>query len=308
MSSPLDPSNRDDYCYRHPDRQSFALCQRCGRTICGECQTQSAVGVLCPEEFRAERRAASPAGRFSSRMRGLARAGAPVVTYAIMAIAGVAYVLQFLLPFALGSDVVGRLLMYGPVFTTLAPGAPFEPWRMLTYAFVHGSILHIAFNLITLWMFGRVLEQAFGPLRYALLFIVAAMGGALATAIVAPGSFVIGASGAIFGMFGAYFFVMRQARMDTRSLLVLVAINVVMGFVVSGIAWQAHIGGLVVGGAAGAILVRDARRAAIESVRFDGGAAGRSRRLGNSAGLWGLVGLGVAVAALTIVFSTLNVR
>lgn len=307
MSSPLDPSNRDNYCYRHPDRQSFALCQRCGRTICGECQTQSAVGVLCPEEFRAERRAASPAGRFATRIRGLAGAGAPVVTYAVMAIAGVVYVLQLLLPFALGGDLVGRLLMYGPVFTALAPGAPFEPWRMITYAFAHGSILHIAFNLITLWMFGRVLEQAFGPLRYALLFVAAAMGGALATALVAPGSFVIGASGAIFGMFGAYFFVMRQARMDTRSLLVLVAINVVMGFVVSGIAWQAHIGGLIVGGAAGAVLVRDARRAAIERTRFDGAAA-RSRRLGNSAGLWGVVVLCVAVAALTIVFSTLNVR
>lgn len=245
----------DNFCYRHPDRRSFVLCQRCGRTICGDCQTPAPVGVLCPACVAESARAHSTSRPgLISRVKRAAALGNPVVTFAIIGIT----VLMYLVNFVTGGRVTGALL-FNPV-TLIYPSDVFEPWRAFTTTLAHGSLWHIGFNMLTLWLFGRVLEPLFGHLRFALLWIAAALGGSLAVVILAPTTSVIGASGAVFGLFGAYFVVMRQARMNTTSLLVLVGINIVMGFIVPGIAWQAHIGGLVIGVLAGWLLSRDARR------------------------------------------------
>lgn len=244
--------NAGNYCYRHPDRQSFVLCQRCGRTICHECQTQAAVGVHCPECVR-ESRASAP--KTKSRFVTAFRPGSdrPVVTFSIIALC----VVVFLLQLATGGTqgVVSRALVYYP-FGTLV-----EPWRMFTSIFAHGSILHLLFNMYTLYLFGSMLEQALGRARYLALFLLSGFGGSVAVLLLAPSSAVLGASGAIFGLMGAFVVIQRGLGGTNRTLLVVLGLNLVFPFLVpSNISWQAHVGGLVVGGLLGLIFIKTRAR------------------------------------------------
>lgn len=241
-------TTRDNACYRHPDRQSFVLCQRCARTVCGECQTPAPVGVICPECMAADR-ASAP------RTRRRLPTGAPRVTYALMAICVVVYAGQWLTQQS-NFPVIDYYGTYMGAFTDPALGV-FEPWRMLTSAFLHGGLLHLAMNMLTLWIFGRALEPLFGPVRFLLLYLASALGGSLMVAILAPDVFVVGASGAIFGLVGAWFVVLRRMSADMSPMLVLIGINVVMAFLNPGIAWEAHLGGLLVGLACGWLALRD---------------------------------------------------
>jgi membrane associated rhomboid family serine protease len=246
----------DDFCYRHPDRQSYILCQRCGRTVCAECQTQAAVGVHCPECVREARESAPrtrPAAvtRMRSSLRG--SSGVPVITYGLIGVTVVAYLLQL--------DTGGLVFQ---AFAYLAtPGATVaEPWRMLTAAFLHSmsSPLHILFNMFSLYIFGPILEHAIGRARFLVLYLLAALGGSVAVLLLNPGVVVVGASGAIFGLMGAFFVVQRRLGGNSAQLVVVIGLNLVIGFVVPGIAWEAHVGGLVVGSAVAAIYLATRRR------------------------------------------------
>ena len=128
-----------------------------------------------------------------------------------------------------------------------------EYYRLITAAFLHAGILHIAFNMYCLFLVGPTLEATLGRTRYLTLYLLAALGGSAASYVFsAPGVSGVGASGAIFGLFGAYLVVARRLKADTRSIATVVGINLVLGFVIPNIDWRAHIGGLVVGAAVGA--------------------------------------------------------
>jgi membrane associated rhomboid family serine protease len=252
VTLPRDPSA--NVCYRHPDRQSFVLCQRCGRTICGECQTPGAVGFICPEDMKAQRQSA-PRNRIGARISN----SSPIVTYAIIAVTAFVFLLQWI-P-GLG---VTNALLYAGVYSDPAYGA-FQPWRMLTAVFVHsqGFIFHILLNMYTLWIFGRILETMLGHWRFLALYLVAGFAGSLGVLFLsAPQTPVVGASGAILGLLGAFLVIQRRMGADTRGLLVLLGINLVIGFIPGvNIAWQAHLGGLVGGALIGLILVNTRKRA-----------------------------------------------
>jgi len=242
--------DRTDYCYRHPNRQSYVLCQRCGRTICPECQTPGAVGVICPECMR-EQRASAPRTKPAILTRATGR-GAPVVTYAIIAVCVVVYIAQFLTGGANG--VVTQALQWAGIYAY--PGQ-FEPWRMFTSIFGHLSILHILLNMYTLWIFGILLEPLLGRARYLALFLLSGWAGSLGVMLIAgPLQAAVGASGAIFGMIAALLVIQRRLGGNITQLLVLVGINLVIGFIPAfGIAWQAHLGGLIGGAIIGVIFV-----------------------------------------------------
>jgi membrane associated rhomboid family serine protease len=239
-------------CYRHPDRQSFVLCQRCGRTICGECQTPAAVGVICPECMK-EQRASAP----RTRPRILSRSSdRPVVTLGIIAVTALVFVLQLVT----GGWVTRELLFAGAyVIPDYAAFNGFQPWRMLTTVFAHstGFIFHVALNMYTLWIFGQALESLLGRGRFLALYLIAGFGGSLGVlALSDPLQPVVGASGAIFGLMGAFIVIQRRLGGNMTGLLVLVGINLVIGFIPGiNVAWQAHLGGLVVGAIAGLIFV-----------------------------------------------------
>lgn len=247
MTLPADGQVDVPVCPRHPDRVSYVRCQRCGRPVCAECQRQAAVGVHCVDCVReAAARTPQPRSVFGAPLRS----GGAVVTTTLVVANVVSYLLQL---------VAGRAWTDALVFSPALGAA--EPWRFLTAAFLHDSrsILHIAFNMYALWILGRVLEPALGRWRFTALYLLSALGGMVMVAALASPlelswiTRVVGASGAVFGLFGAILVVLRRLGRDSRGILAILLINAVIGFVVPGIAWQAHLGGLVVGAGLGAV-------------------------------------------------------
>jgi membrane associated rhomboid family serine protease len=278
------PDSSANYCYRHPNRQSFVLCQRCGRTICPECQTQAAVGVHCPECVR-ESRQSMPRTRPAvvTAVRRATGTDAPVVTYAIMALCVLVFIAEAatgLLTSRTGSVVYSALAYYPPLTVV-------QPWRMVTSLFVHASVLHILFNMFSLFILGTQVEAMIGRVRFLVLFLLAGIGGSVAVLLLAPGVVVVGASGAIFGLFGAYFIIARHLGANATQLIIVIAINLGIGFVVPGIAWQAHVGGLIIGALVALVFVRTRPRTLrIPQVGM---------LIGIGALLLGLSGIGVAL-------------
>ncbi|MFD6179537.1 MULTISPECIES: rhomboid family intramembrane serine protease [unclassified Isoptericola] len=181
---------------------------------------------------------------------GTVRGGRPVVTLTIVGLCAVSWVLQLVT----GGDWTQRW--------AFAPAVGLdEPWRFLTAAFLHSrSPLHILFNMYALWLVGPFLEQAFGRARYVALYALSAIAGSVGYLLLADPAgaswytAVVGASGAVFGLFGAIIPVLRRTGRSATQILVLIAINMAIPFVFPGmhVAWQAHLGGLVVGLALGA--------------------------------------------------------
>nr|WP_069385521.1 rhomboid family intramembrane serine protease [Cellulosimicrobium cellulans] len=228
-------------CPRHPDRVSYVRCQRCGRPVCPECQRPAAVGVQCVDCVRqAARQAPTARTELGAKVRG----GPPVVTFTIIGLCVVSWVLQLVTE----GDWT-RLWWFAPVI-----GEP-EPYRFLTSAFLHAtSPVHILFNMYALWITGPFLEQMLGRWRFAALYALSAVGGSVGYLVLAGGPLadawyqpVVGASGAVFGLFGAVLVVLRRTGRNAMQIVVLIGINVALGFFFPGIAWQAHLGGLVVG-------------------------------------------------------------
>lgn len=271
MSSADFDRNPDNYCYRHPDRQSFVLCQRCLRTVCAECQTPAAVGVVCPECMQEQQRQATPAQRKAQR-RGYVRPmtatdSRPTATLAIVGLTAVTYLLQSI-P---GSPLFGWLA-FNSAFVWPGGPFPFEPWRLLTVLLVHGSFLHVALNMLVLWMIGRSLEPLLGRWRFVTLYLLGGLGGSVAVALLAPGVWVVGASGAIFALFGALLVIGRHIGANMRGIVIVIVINFSLPFVLAlvssvggsfasaletiRISWQAHLGGFVAGAAIGFIYAR----------------------------------------------------
>jgi membrane associated rhomboid family serine protease len=245
------PKTSVNYCYRHPDRQSFVLCQRCGRTICPQCQTQAAVGVHCPECVK-EARGSQP--RATSGLARVLRPGntTPIVTWSIIALCVIVWLLQ-ILP---GSPVTQALIYYPPFTYT-------QPWRMITSVFAHSpsSILHILFNMFSLFVVGPLVETMLGRARYLALFLITGFAGSVAVLLLAPGTPVLGASGAIFGLLGAFFVISRKLGGNSTQLLIIIVLNLAIGFLPgTNVAWQAHLGGVIVGAALGLIYLATRRR------------------------------------------------
>lgn len=158
------------------------------------------------------------------------------------------------------SDVKARFFDIGafppPPMEAQIGVAAGEYYRLLTSAFLHEGVLHLLLNMYALFLFGPALESALGRWRFTALYFVSALGGsALSYAFSPPAQPSLGASGAVFGLLGAYFVVSRRLRRDTTPLLVLLAINLGYGFLVPRVDWKAHIGGLIAGGLVGLALV-----------------------------------------------------
>lgn len=259
--------NPDNYCYRHPDRQSFVLCQRCTRTICPECMTPASVGYICPECMKEQKKNRTPAQKRAQRRWGSGpRAGAASSgssssrgTTTIFIVTAVVYLLQMLGSVVPGLEVQRWLLFWEPFLIPSISGT-FEPWRVLTAAFVHGGLWHVALNMLTLWMVGRALEPALGTWRFVATYLLSAAGGSAGVALLGFATPVVGASGALFGLFGALLVIGRAVGANLTGLYITLGINLVLGFLPGlNIAWQAHVGGLAVGALVGYIFTKTRR-------------------------------------------------
>jgi membrane associated rhomboid family serine protease len=233
-------------------------CVRCGRPACPDCLRSAAVGQQCVECIkqanRGSRQAAAP---FGGKMTGT-----PVVTWTLVALNVIAYVAELVYP---KTTDYGQLVG-GPAFDPKIGefvGVALGDWyRLVTSAFLHEpigagiGITHIVFNMWALIVVGPALERMLGRLRYTVVYLISALGGSVMFYYFAdPRSEALGASGAIFGLFGAWFVLSKRLRLDSRMVVGLIVINLVITFVVPGIAWQAHVGGLAAGAALTATFV-----------------------------------------------------
>ncbi|MCI5826576.1 MAG: rhomboid family intramembrane serine protease [Arcanobacterium sp.] len=127
-----------------------------------------------------------------------------------------------------------------------------EPYRFITSAFLHSGFWHFAFNMLTLYLVGTQLERELGRVRYAALFLISACAGNVgvlvwAATVGTPFTAVVGASGAVFGLFGALLAFAGVGSPNFKSILVLVLINLAYGFLNPGISWQSHVAGFIGG-------------------------------------------------------------
>jgi membrane associated rhomboid family serine protease len=236
-------------CPRHPDRVSYVRCQRCERPVCPECQRTAAVGVHCIDCVREGQRTA-PVARtaFGAPVRG----GRPVVTLTLIALCVVSFVIQLATQGLPGGGWTGALY-FSPATGEI------EPWRFLSAAFLHlpSSVIHIGFNMYALWIFGQNLENILGRTRFLTLYLVSALGGSVMVLLLADPTGdswfrpVVGASGAIFGLFGGTFVLLRRLGRSAQPMIVLIVINGVLGFVIPRVSWQGHLGGLLAGAVLG---------------------------------------------------------
>ena len=277
------------YCYRHPNRETGLSCSECGRPICTECMTVAPVGLRCPDH------SGKPQGvarvRRQVRRAGWAGTGA-LVTKALIAI----NVLVFLAEIGTGSgatgagsggSVVDRFALDGP---DVANG---DWWRLITSGFLHANILHLGMNMLILWLVGSPLEEMLGRGRYLLLYFVSLLAGSAGALLQAPLVQTVGASGAIFGLFGAllvleYF---ATGQIVGGQAFGLIVINLIFSFTFSNISWGGHIGGLV-GGILGTLVL----------ARFGRGHAAYGR-----VGLLGVAGM-VLIGAASIAVAYWKVR
>lgn len=188
------------------------------------------------------------------------RGSAPVVSYVLMGLCVVIY---------LGQVLSGGALTDAWVLDPSAIRA--EPWRLITSAFLHANPVHLLFNMYALYVFGPVLERFLGRVRYLALYLVGGIGGSVGVVLIwqlylvsgadsskwldgllAPAP-ALGASGAVFALMGALLVLRRSIGLPLSQILIVVVINLAFSFFVRGIAWQAHLGGLLVGAAVAAV-------------------------------------------------------
>ena len=176
------------------------------------------------------------------------RSDQPRVTVSLIMINLVIWLLQ-----VIPGSTVTTTLLYAPLLTVI------EPWRMLTAGFVHSpdSFWHILLNIYSIYIFGRVIEPMLGPARFLALYLISIFGGsAMVLWLSEPVVPVVGASGAFFGLMGAYLIMLRAIGDNSGLLVGLIAVNLAFGFLVPGISWQGHLGGLLAGMAVTAVYAR----------------------------------------------------
>lgn len=252
VDQPVPAAETVPHCYRHPDRETYISCQRCVRPICPDCMREASVGFQCPECVRD---AAAQSREVRTSFGGRVASRAAAVTLVLIALNVAAFLIanatnRIRGEFSRELILVPDGSVYLPPIDGVAQGAY---WQLLSSTFLHFDLIHIAFNLYGLWLFGSFLESQLGRWRYLSLYLLAGFAGSVCVYWLSDlGSFSLGASGSIFGLFGASLFVLLKQRRDVSQLLLLLGLNLGITFLVPNISWQAHIGGLAAGMAMGA--------------------------------------------------------
>ena len=240
------------HCFKHPDRETGVSCSNCGKAICHECMTPAPVGFRCPDCMSEQRHSSGRAKvitRQQTRSRwqggGLMGMGGSPATRVLILLNVIAFVFDAI--------TSGRLTYYGALF---APAIAWghEYWRLFTPMFLHAGLWHILVNMYVLFVLGSYLETIVGSKKYLAIYLVSGVAGNVAAFMLAPMlTSTVGASGAIYGIFGAFFMYSYHNRTDLaasmmmRQMGILIVINIAITFALPGISWQGHVGGLIGG-------------------------------------------------------------
>lgn len=231
-------------CYRHADKATGVICQRCDRFICSACMHQASVGWHCPE--------CVSSGKQKVYTRSTLPGSDAVVTKALLALNAAAFVAQVLFDGATATGAGTSAQRWG--LSGVLVDLTGEWWRLFTSGFVHIGIVHLLMNMYGLYRLGPELEQKLGPVRFAMAYIAALLGGSLAVVLFVPGRLVLGASGAIYGLGGLLVMLYRTRGIGLQQsgMTDVVIINVLINF--SGaVSVAGHVGGLIIGLGLGAM-------------------------------------------------------
>lgn len=244
------PTGAPAVCVRHPDRPTGLACTRCGRPSCPECLREAAVGYQCVDCVHR----AQQGVRRATTVAGAVPGSRPLVVPVL--------VVLNLLVFAVTAAQAGNILTNSrsALFAewALSPGtvAAGEWWRTVTSGFLHIGPVHLAFNMFALWVIGRDMEGLLGRGRFLAVYLLGMLGGAAAVMLLyGPGEYVAGASGAVFGLMGGLAVALVRLKRPLNQVGGLLVVNLALGFFVPGISWQAHVGGMIAGAVATAVLV-----------------------------------------------------
>ncbi len=232
------PQQRQEKCTKHPGSAAVSYCKRCNRPACMDCSIPTEVGSICTDCAGTSGRKKAASLRASWQSSKLAQMP---VTVALIVLNVLVFVAEKIFP----------SLFYTLAFSPVA--AFFEPWRGLTSAFLHAGIMHLGMNMLMLYLLGSSVERVLGWWRYLSVYLLSAAGGSMLittwAAFTGEGlnTATVGASGAIYGLFGAIFVLQRRSGVPTRSILVLLAVNLAFSFTFPNISWQGHLGGFFLG-------------------------------------------------------------
>ena len=238
-------------CYRHPNRETGVSCSSCGRPICPDCMTPTPVGMRCPECARERTRV--------QRLPSLSRT--PVATQALIGLNVLAFLAETAAGAPLGGGGGGTVWVHGVLFGP-AISMNHEYWRLVTAGFLHDGLFHLFVNMISLYFVGSALEPAIGRVNFLAVYFVSLLAGSFGALWFSPGIPTLGASGAIFGIFGALIVVARRRGIPIwqSGLGYVLVFNLIFSFSVRGISIGAHLGGLVGGLITGWLIVEVAER------------------------------------------------
>ena len=243
-------------------------CTRCDRPVCPDCMRSASVGFQCPDCVKQ--------GNVGIRQAKAAYGGTarenPEVTWVLLGLNVVMFLVTLgsAASVGLGSDVSAlfeRLALtpsvhcsdydVSGVCTAVADGvAQGQYYRLLTAMFLHFGVIHLALNMYCLFLIGPALERALGRLRFTALYLLSGLSGsALSYALGPDNQMAAGASGAVFGLFAAFYVLQRRRGEDASQILVTIGLNLVLSFALSFIDWRGHVGGLIGGGLVAAALV-----------------------------------------------------
>jgi membrane associated rhomboid family serine protease len=248
-------------CFHHQDRETGRACTRCGRPACPDCLTQAAVGSQCFECIRA----AAP--KRSVRIRQTIERDPLIATKLIIALNVIAFVVISLRDRTISGN--GRTSFdLGLIAPALHNG---EWWRLVTYSVVHFGLVHIGFNMLVLYMVGKVFEPGTGPVRFTTLYVVSVLAGAAGAVIATPHGLNGGASGGIFGVAAAATLVMhrRGVRFWDTGFGPLLVLNLGLNLFESNISIGGHIGGMIAGALTAELMMR-ARKAEMPLLGYVG--------------------------------------
>lgn len=252
MTAPYgQPTDALPACYRHPGRHTGLRCTRCDRPTCPECLRDAAVGQQCVECVnegqRGVRRPVTAAGaRVAER---------PVLVYLLIALNVVIFGITVAQAGSIANNSDSPLFAEWVMWPRMAALGG-EWWRVVTSGFLHYGFIHIAVNMLSLWMLGRDLERVLGRVRFAAVYFLSLIGGSVAVMLFStPDTGAAGASTALYGLMGCYLVAILRFKLDPRSILITIGINVFLTFYIPGLSIAGHFGGLVVGAIAMAAIV-----------------------------------------------------
>ena len=237
-------------CVRHPDRPTGLRCVRCDRSACPECLRPAAVGFQCVDCVTEGRRTQ----RYSTTVAGARPSGRDLVVPVLIAVNAAVFVVTVAQAGSLFGNAASSLFQQWALSPLAVAGG--QLWRLLTSGFLHFGPVHLAFNMIALWVIGRDLETVLGRGRLITVYLVSLLGGSAAVFLLEDvQSLTAGASGAVYGLMGGLAVVLLRLRRSPGPALGIIAINVAITFVVPGLSLLGHLGGLAFGSAATAALV-----------------------------------------------------